>query len=263
MASPASKSLGRFTWIPHPDNAQKVLLAICTFDLAFFCYYLFKIEMDQESTISDTLFADGGYRVMLTVLLACRLTGAALFFLRFRFKHSAWEKTGYAGLALAFLGWMWLTYHRDNTQHFIGVGVFCAGSFAYSMALVRLAATSTDDKELLHACMDGTLLLCVVMLVVSFVLLWVEEEQSGLHNGSGGGGITKENRIPQSAYLVEHGAYIAQVVFYMLFFLYHSPNKINDMDGYIGGEEYEGVSGTPMVCRPLIPSERILTVIRE
>lgn len=30
-----------FTWVPYPDNAQEVLLAMCFFDLAFFCYCLF------------------------------------------------------------------------------------------------------------------------------------------------------------------------------------------------------------------------------
>lgn len=234
---------------------QKVLLALCAFDLAFFCYYLINFELDRQHTISDTLFTDVGYRTMLTVLLAFRMTGVCLFVARFRFKHCGWEVTGYIGAALACVGWGWLVFHKDNTQHFLGVGVFCAGSFGYSLALVRLAATSKDDKEVLHACMDGTLLLCVVVLVVSFVMLWVEEEQDGLHAGKDG---------VQSAYVVEHGAYIAQLVFYMFFFLYHSPNRLKDAEeGYIGGEEYEGVSGTPMVCRPLIPAERMLTVIRE
>ena len=256
MAKPASQH--RFTWVPHPDNAQKVLLAICVLDLAFFCYYLFEIEMEKQSTISDTLFTDGGYRTVLTVFLACRLAGVCMFLLRFRFKHWGWEVTGYTGIVLTFLGWWWLVWHKENLQHFIGVGVFCAGSFAYSLAIIRLAATSKDDKEVLHACMDGTLLLYVVVLVISFVFLWVEEENSGMHSS--------HSEEPKSAYIVEHGAYIAQVVFYALFFLYHSPTKVIDADseGYIGGDEYDGGPGTPMVCRPLIPgSERVLTVIRE
>lgn len=256
MAKPASQQ--RFTWVPHPDNAQKLLLALCVFDLAFFCYYLFEIELERQSTISDTLFTDGKYLAVLSVLLAFRMTGAALFIMRFRYKHCGWEVTGYMGVALALLGWGWLAFHRDNLQHFIGVGVFCAGSFAYSLALVRLAATSSEDKELLHACMDGTLLLCVVVLVVSFVMLWAEEETSGMHSA--------HSKEPQSAYIVEHGAYIAQVVFYAFFFLYHSPNRQLEIEGegYIGGDEYDGGPGTPMVCRPLIPgAERVLSVIRE
>lgn len=260
MATPSShqaraKSMA-FSWTPHPDLPQLALLALCAFDLAFFCYYLFEFELDRRHTISDTLFGDGGYRATLTCLLALRLLGAALFLLRFRHRHCGWETAGYAGICLAFFGWMWLTVHKENTQHFLGVGIFCAGSFGYSLALVRLAATSDDDRELLHACLEGFLLLCVVVLVLSFVGLWIEEENDGRH---------ARNTPDQSAYIVEHAAYIVQVVFYALFFLYHSPNPNKRTDGYsIGTEEYE--PGTvPMVCRPLIPEDRrvVLAVVRE
>ncbi len=62
-----------FTWTPHPDTFQAVLLVLCVFDLTFFCYYLFNYELDRQHTISDTLFGDGEYRAVLTCLLACRL----------------------------------------------------------------------------------------------------------------------------------------------------------------------------------------------
>ncbi len=48
-----------FSWTPHPDLAQLALLALCAFDLAFFCYYLFEFALDRRHTISDTLFGDG------------------------------------------------------------------------------------------------------------------------------------------------------------------------------------------------------------
>lgn len=257
-----TKSGRPFTWIPRPDGAQLTLLALCVFDLTFFCYYLFNYELDRQHTISDTLFGDGGYRAVLTCLLAARLLGVVLFLYRFRFKHTVWEIVGYIGVFLAFFGWCWLVRHRENTQHFIGVGIFCVGSFWYSLALVRLAATSEDDKELLHACMDGFLLLCVVVLVISFVALWVQEEQDGWHSVTD----KNTNEPKQSAYIVEHAAYIVQVVFYAFFFLYHSPNpwKVTDGSYSIGTEEYEP-GAVPMVCRPLIPDDRrvVLTVVSE
>ncbi len=158
-------------------------------------------------------------------------------------------------------GWGWLVLHKENTQHFIGVGIFCGGSFLYSVSLVRLAATSEDGKEILHACLDGLLLLCAVVLVIFFVFLWFEEERDGRHTAMGEG-------EPQSAYIIEHAAYIAQVCFYALFFLYHSPDPDKDTKGYtIGASDYDDAGqhhhGVPMVCRPLIRGERALTIIAE
>ena len=244
-----------FTWTPRPDNLQKGLLAICLFDLSFFSYYLFNFEMIKQSTISDTIFTDTGYKVVLTFLLASRLLGGGLFLLRFRFKHRLWEWAGYAGMAAAFGGWWYLVENKENFHHFIGVGVFCLGSFTYSLAFVRLAGTSEDGKELLHAIMELFLLLGVVVLVVSFVLLWFEEENDGRHSSAG-------SYKTQTAYIVEHTAYVVHLVFYMLFFLYHSPDPNKRTDGgYIGGEDYEADGGVPMICRPLIFQERLPVII--
>ncbi len=93
------------TCIPHTDGKQKFLLALSLFDLIFFCYYLFRFEIARQSTISDTLFAMQEYRVVLTVLLALRLTGGWMFLYRFRDKHHLWEMAGYLGLILALVGW--------------------------------------------------------------------------------------------------------------------------------------------------------------
>jgi uncharacterized membrane protein len=144
----------------------------------------------------------------------------------------------------------WLAWNQDNTRHFSGVAVFCVGSFTYSFALVRLARTSRDNKERLHAIMEGFLLFAVVALVVSFVTLWVKEEYSGQHTPSG-----SQNSV-QHAYIVEHTAYAVHLVFYTFFFLYHSPNR----DKYVPTGNEKNI--IPMECRPLIFQER-LPVIME
>jgi hypothetical protein len=262
-----------FSWTPHPDSMQKVLLALSVFDLFFFSYYLFNFEIARQSTISDTLFTDSGYKVVLTVLLACRLLGGAFFLYRFRFKHCLWEWTGILGILVSFGGWCYLVTHKDNTHHFTGVGLFCFGAFAYSLAFVRLAATSEDCKELLHAIMEAVLLLGVVLLVIAFVGLWFEEEDDGRHNDGSHDGDQKKQL---SAYIVEHAAYIGHLCFYAFFFLYHSPDVGKPVDGKGAvGESYhyydqhdirEARDGVPMVCRPLIlmhPQDRVLHTVME
>ena len=151
-----------------------------------------------------------------------------------------------------------LSFLKDTATHFTFVGVFCMGSLLYSLAFVRLAATTEDHLEMVHTFMEAFLLLTVVILVVSFVTLWVEEERAGMHGGAGG---------VQQAYIVEHAAYIVQLVFYAGFFLFHTPDR-NRVPGRFVGEgyaegdrEFEG-GGVPMVCRPLIFQER-LPVIQE
>ena len=103
MASPYSSSS---CWgLPKTDRMQKALLALCLFDLVFFCYYLFNFEIRRQSTISDTLFTMPEYTVVLSVLLAIRMMWGALFVHRFRYKHAGWEIAGYMGVSLALLGW--------------------------------------------------------------------------------------------------------------------------------------------------------------
>ncbi len=151
-----------------------------------------------------------------------------------------------------------MTYH-DNTRHFIGVGFFCLGSVVYSLAFVRLAATTEERLEMVHAVMEAFLLLSVAALVVSFVSLWAEEERDGKHSGG------LNSRQVQNAYIVEHTAYIVHLVFYASFFLYHTPD-IEKIPGRHVGEGYEDpdaeLEGMPMVCHPLIFQER-LPVIME
>lgn len=240
---------------------QKSLLVLSAIDFFFFSYYLFNFELSRESTISDTLFTDTGYKIVLSIFLGLRLMGGGFFLFRFRFRHCFWEWAGFLGIITTFVGWGYLVVHRDNLNHFIGVATFCMGSFAYSLAFVRLAATSKDDREVLHALMEALLLLGVVLLVIAFVGLWFEEEKNGWHTSDAGKG-------RQTAYIIEHAAYMGHLLFYALFFLYHSPNWDKSVDRSVVGEAYydhqdhhEARDGTPMVCRPLIFNERLPVVM--
>jgi hypothetical protein len=147
-----------------------------------------------------------------------------------------------------------LSVCEDDASHFSWVGVFCLGSLIYSLAFVRLAATTEDRLEMVHAIMEGFLLLAVVILVIAFVSLWVEEERAGKHGGSG----------VQTAYVVEHTAYTVQLLFYAGFFLYHTPDPFRVPGAYVG-EAYEDRDGerdgVPMVCRPLIFQERLPVIL--
>lgn len=123
------------------------------------------------------------------------------------------------------------------------------GSFTYSLALVRLARTSKDKKEKLHALLEAYLLFAVVGLVVSFVTIWAKEEDEGKHAP------TAPSNNVQHAYIVEHTAYMVHLVFSTLFFLYHSPDRTKYVPN---GKEKNNV---PMECRPLIFQERLPVII--
>lgn len=152
----------------------------------------------------------------------------------------------------------------DNARHFTGVGLFCAGSLTYSIAFLR--AARKDERAEAHAWVrDGLewcLLGAVVALVVAFVTLWAQEETQGLHG---------TDRV-QNAYIVEHAAYLAHLLFYAVFFYYHTPDpdkSVKCKDGGGGNNDYDrehdrGEDGVPMVCRPLLmPYHERLPVIFE
>ena len=131
--------------------------------------------------------------------------------------------------------------------------MFCAGSFVYSVAFIRLAATNPyDGHESVRTVLEAFLLCSGGVLVITFMALWMEEEDSGMHSG--------HDTRTQHAYIVEHMAYLVHLLFYTVFFLYHSPdpckNTNDDSD-----REYDR-DDVPMVCRPLIFQER-LPVIME
>lgn len=265
---------------PHLDWLQIALLLVCLFDAGFFIYYLSAFSALEQKTISDTLFEHNEYRIVLTVLLAFRLTGATLFLARFRFKSPEMEFAGFAGIISALIGWAVLIMHHDNVGHFSGVGVFCAGSFLYSIALVRLAATNPNDKaelERVRTVLESFLILAVVVLVIAFVALWMEEQDAA----------EAHDAHVRQAYIVEHCAYLAHLVFYIVFFLYHSPDPTRSPKAYHHSQYYFEESGmemdeesssgpgdsnhntnkqgggVPMQCRPLIfnPKERLPVIL--
>jgi hypothetical protein len=105
--SPATQTEGKhFRWTPHPDWMQTMVLLLCLFDFGFFNYYLFRFEIDKQNTISETLFTDAGYSIVLTITLYFRLLAVVLFLCRFKKKqHQAWQIAGYVGASLAAIGW--------------------------------------------------------------------------------------------------------------------------------------------------------------
>lgn len=105
--------------------------------------------------------------------------------------------------------------HQDNTNHFGGVALFCLGSLIYSLAFLRLAGKTHEHLRGVHQALRWFLLLTTLALAGTFVILWIVEENSGQHAKPGG---------TRNAYIVEHVAYITQILFYATFILYHTPN---------------------------------------
>jgi len=228
------------------DRIQAALMLLCAFDAAFFLYYLFAYSIHTRSTISDTLFTRPEYAAVLSALLAARLTGGVLYLLRFRYKWGELQSGALGGIAVAIAGWGVLATHREMVGHFVGVGMFTIGSFAYSMIFVRLAATHARDAEgeLVRTVLEAFLLMSTLALFTSFVVLWVDGEIDDGHGRN-------------QAYVVEHAAYLTHLLFYTVFFLYHSPDPEKVYYSNQGGESgYYGETGrdVPMVCRPLILS---------
>ena len=90
----------------HPDGLQYLLLGVCVFDMIFFSYYLFAFELQEKQTISDSLFTRVEYAAVLSITLTIRLTGAAMFYVRYRFqKDRTWLVVGFVGIVLTFIGW--------------------------------------------------------------------------------------------------------------------------------------------------------------
>ncbi len=89
----------------YPDSWQLLFLAVCLFDLIFFVCYMLLYEIDQQSMISDTLFSTPEYVVVLSVTLALRVLGAALFFYGYRNKYPFCEINGWIGILIACFGW--------------------------------------------------------------------------------------------------------------------------------------------------------------
>ena len=145
-----------------------------------------------------------------------------------------------------FGGRCWLVTHKDNANHFGGVGLFCAGSFLYSIAFIRISALFERHLRHLQIGLELFLLVSTVVLVIAFVSLWFGEERE-IQDGAGRGG----GEFTRTAYIVEHAAYIGHLIFYGVFFAYNSPDPCKEKPerGYgMMDYPYDGAEA----CRPLI-----------
>ncbi len=104
-------------------------------------------------------------------------------------------------------------------NHFTGVFLFCAGSAIYSISLLRLAGETEKSQAQIHLVMEIGLFLSSVALVLAFVTVWAIEENNGDHGLHAG-----ERR--ESAYIVEHAAYVVFLLFYATFFVFHTPDPL-------------------------------------
>ncbi len=132
--------------------------------------------------------------------------------------------------------------HKENANHFSGVGAFCLGTFIYSLLLLRLADTTHSHLWQLHATLEIFLFVVSGVLLMSFLILWVIEENANKHSGSNNG--------DQTAYIVEHCAYLAHLLFLSAFLAFHTPDplKLPRVEGIYDAEA--GVELTTM--SPLI-----------
>ena len=65
----------------------------------------------------------------------------------------------------------WLVLHKDNTNHFLGVGLFCVGSSLYSISFVLLAGRTHQHLRAVHNALLAFLLLSTCALALAFILL--------------------------------------------------------------------------------------------
>ena len=145
-------------------------------------------------------------------------------------------------------GRAWLVVHRENTQHFTGVFMFCLGSLTYSVALLRLGRESHKHLDRQHWAMELFLLISAGVLLLTFILLWVEEENAGKHAPQ-----APDTSPVLNAYIVEHFAYVTHLLFYPAFFLFHTPDPMYQptVAGLYESEMVEMV--TLNTLNPLIP----------
>lgn len=148
---------------------------------------------------------------------------------------------------------LWLVLHKINIDHFAGVFVFCLGSSLYSISFLRLAGMSHQHLANVHLGLEIFLFVSAVALVLAFVTIWVIEETGGKHSLQHVGNDDASSDNTQQAYIVEHAAYIAQLLFYMIFFLFHSPDplKLPHVSGVYDGEAYAQDHGG-VAMRPLL-----------
>lgn len=136
-------------------------------------------------------------------------------------------------------------------SHFSGVVLFCIGSSLFSLSLLRLAGEREKKLAKVHLSLEIFLLLSTVGLVLAFAFVWAMEETRGDHIQHVG----DEGEAQQTAYIVEHVAYLVFLLFYSTFFLFHTPNPLEPPGlREIYTEEYtndpDGVAMKPLL-RPI------------
>ena len=113
----------------------------------------------------------------------------------------------------------WLAAHKENVPHFTGVFLFCLGSFSYALVMLRLCKESHPHLSQQHFWLETFIFVSSGILVITFVTLWVLEELDHKHD------IGSSDRT-QQAYIVEHCAYVSNLLFYAGFFLFHTPDPM-------------------------------------
>lgn len=138
--------------------------------------------------------------------------------------------------------------NKDNLPHFTGVFLFCLGTFIYSIVMLRLCEESHPHLSNLHFWLETFLLLTTGTLVLAFVVVWFNEEVNDQHKKK----IDSETLVmyddsSQTAYIIEHCAYISFLLFYAGFFLFHTPDDRREpfVDGVFSGES--GVALNPLM----------------
>jgi hypothetical protein len=126
----------------------------------------------------------------------------------------------------------------------------------YSLAFLWLAGQTHKHLWKIHQGLGIFLFVSTVGQVFAFVVLWIMEEASGKHmahigDDSGGNG---DNT--QKAYIVEHTAYMTQLLFYGTFILFHSPDPTRNprMHGEFEAESarQKNAGGEGTAMRPLL-----------
>jgi hypothetical protein len=140
--------------------------------------------------------------------------------------------------------------HRVKFDHFFGVGLFVAGSALYSISLLHFAAIFELEKRLalVRWCLQLFLIISSFGLMLAFVILWMLEEGIGKH----GEQVGDQGDDTQIAYLVEHIAYISHLLFYVIFFLFHTPNPLREVGLTVVYEAEHASDPNSVAMKPLL-----------
>lgn len=209
---------------------QVTVVIIALAELGFFLAY-FGMYHDKRSMISDILVADDTYNAVISTLLSFRLIVCILFFIRYYIQNKlediSYIQVGLIGVLLAAIGWTWLVTHTDSENHNLGVGIFCVGSFVYSFILLRIAKLGDPGYAHIYTSVEILLFVASGVLVITYITSWALNDPSD--------------------YISEHMAYVAHLLFFILFFLYHTP------DPSIGFEDkLEGQQACPEQAKSLL-----------